>query len=1560
MASNGGGRRTRGVAPEVSARAAALSELKNLKDKGGRRVDTFQVREEEKIYDSLSEADYNLLVVKRREEVKNFVVADDGLGYADIGEEEDWNVDQYSDESEDEDGATGKKKKKKNADAEAKKDVPNRKAAALSAAASLIGKQRLASMFTSASGIPSLGRRMRDDKGVNTESILDDVLAGISADDVDREREKRRRRANIRTSTGVQDVVFQPAPDRLVLDTLGKSTSEYKNTSSSSLIMDMPVSDYLEDAYVLNDLPVDTESQGRNQDPIDNSVQTVLVEEAGTDELDKEASDDMSAKLKLEKDVPPMVLNAKITKVEDTGKGATAAWHAISKGVTGNGAGAGLKKEDDLNDGVTSDASSLPLNAEGRLPFFLIDAHEESYGGNPGTVYMFGKVPVGGKYESCCVVVRNMQRCVYAVPSPSTFPPSTLSELEQLKPSEQPDGKATLKAKIQELATDLKQELAEKLMDLDVVKFSMYPVKRSYAFECPEVPTGENYFMKLTYPFKNPPLPNDLKGRNFVKVLGTQTSALELLLIKKRVKGPCWLSIAKPLLVASSSQISWCKIEVNIEDPKDLMVAAPGKGPSGIPPLTVASLTLKTVVNHKDNVNEIASVSVVYCKQVKVDTPMPLAEWNNRSMLNHFSIVRKLDGGIFPMGFTAEVTKINSNSTNTLTAESSERALLNLLMVKLHQLDADVLVGHNISGFDLDILLHRLQAKKVASNMWSKIGRLKRSVMPRLNGGGSTFGSGASPGAQTCLAGRLLCDTYLSSRELLREVSYSLTQLAKSQLGRERKELMPSQIPGMYGNSSSLLELIESGETDAWLSLGLMFHLSVLPLTRQLTNISGNLWSKTLQGARAQRVEYLLLHEFHLRKFILPDKLSQKEKEKEIGKRKAPALGDLQADGDDGYNPEAISDNAPGKKGKKGPAYLGGLVLEPKKGLYDKFILLLDFNSLYPSIIQEYNVCFTTVERAVTGAVPSLPSSEVPGVLPQVLKGLVDRRKQVKGWLKKTTDILKYQQFDIQQQALKLTANSMYGCLGFTNSRFYAKPIAELITAQGREILQSTVDLVQNSLNLEVIYGDTDSIMIHSGLEDLVAAKTIAAKVIREVNKKYRLLEIDLDGVYRRMLLLKKKKYAAVKVQSNSDGSVTEVIEQKGLDIVRRDWSSLSKEIGNYCLEQILSGGSREEVVDAIHSQLRKLQEDMRSGQIELDKYIITKSLTKQPEDYPDGKNQPHVQVALRRKQNGHRVSPSDTVPYIICIEKGLEGPQAKGIADRARHPDELKEESSHWLVDVEYYISQQIHPVVSRLCAPIEGTDAGHIADCLGLDSAKFLQRQAAMTLDTDSARLTSASMLEDDDRYKLCEPLELVCAQCFKKYAFTGVSEILAARATPNETPSTSAACPDPLMCVECNKSGGLNQVSPAMLANQVKLRADEFIKRYYECWMMCDDEVCGHITRNVTLQRVGDAEKGTVCPLYPRCSGRLHRQYTETHLYNQLTQFYRLLDASRVLDKIVDVGERMAAEQKLAPLRTATDLAVQTINGIRSKCSYRFIKLRDLCVTVADPWAAGQAVR
>jgi DNA polymerase alpha subunit A len=360
-----------------------------------------------------------------------------------------------------------------------------------------------------------------------------------------------------------------------------------------------------------------------------------------------------------------------------------------------------------------------------------------------------------------------------------------------------------------------------------------------------------------------------------------------------------------------------------------------------------------------------------------------------------------------------------------------------------------------------------------------------------------------------------------------------------------------------------------------------------------------------------------------------------------------------------------------------------------------------------------------------------------------------------------------------------------------------------------------------------------------------------------------------------------------------------------------------------------------------------QLQEEMRGGQVELEKYIITKTLTKPPEDYPDAKNQPHVKVALRRKQSGHRIGccVGDTVPYIICIEQGSEATPSVGIADRARHPDELKQDSGNWLIDIDYYISQQIHPVVSRLCAPIEGTDAAHIADCLGLDASSFHQRQGTTnTSERDEALLSSAAILDDDDQYRHCEPLELVCLDCCKRYAFEGVSKLLTAPTTASDSEHN-----DPLKCPACREAGGLKRSSPAMFANQVKLRAEEFVARYYDAWMMCDDEMCGHITRNVTLQVLGDSERGSVCPQYPGCNGHLCRQHTEVDLYKQLTHFYRLLDISRALDTVTDPIVKLAAEQKLASVRGAVDAAAQTINRLRNRCAFKWVQLDRLCITV-----------
>ena len=202
----------------------------------------------------------------------------------------------------------------------------------------------------------------------------------------------------------------------------------------------------------------------------------------------------------------------------------------------------------------------------------------------------------------------------------------------------------------------------------------------------------------------------------------------------------------------------------------------------------------------------------------------------------------------------------------------------------------------------------------------------------------------------------------------------------------------------------------------------------------------GNLLSRTLLGGRSERNEYLLLHAFHEKGYIVPDRQSFKK----------------QAKGNDSDMEEDASGESNRKttKGRRKPAYAGGLVLDPKRGFYDKYVLLMDFNSLYPSIIQEFNICFTTIDRKMDEknegdeeVLPDLPDSSLAaGILPTEIRKLVDSRREVKKLMKGNVSTELMQQYDIRQKALKLTANSMYGCLGFSHSRFYAKPLAALIT----------------------------------------------------------------------------------------------------------------------------------------------------------------------------------------------------------------------------------------------------------------------------------------------------------------------------------------------------------------------------------------------------------------------------------------------------------------------------------------------------------------------------------
>lgn len=109
-----------------------------------------------------------------------------------------------------------------------------------------------------------------------------------------------------------------------------------------------------------------------------------------------------------------------------------------------------------------------------------------------------------------------------------------------------------------------------------------------------------------------------------------------------------------------------------------------------------------------------------------------------------------------------------------------------------------------------------------------------------------------------------------------------------------------------------------------------------------------------------------------------------------------------------------------------------------------------------------------------------------------------------------------------------------------------------------------------------------------------------------------------------------------------------------------------------------------------------------------------------------------------------------DTVPYIICNDG-----TNSAATQRAYHVDELKN-SEKLKIDTKYYLAQQIHPVVTRLCDPIEGTDAFQIANCLGLDTSSFKKPQQ------HQAKAVGESLKKRDAKFRSAVPFLFKCMSC------------------------------------------------------------------------------------------------------------------------------------------------------------------------------------------------------
>jgi DNA polymerase I len=327
----------------------------------------------------------------------------------------------------------------------------------------------------------------------------------------------------------------------------------------------------------------------------------------------------------------------------------------------------------------------------------------------------------------------------------------------------------------------------------------------------------------------------------------------------------------------------------------------------------------------------------------------------------------------------------------------------------------------------------------------------------------------------------------------------------------------------------------------------------------------------------------------------------------------------------------------------KGKKYKGAFVVEPKTGVYFN-VPVLDFASLYPSIIKVYNLSYETVkcvhEQDRNNSIPDTDSwvcTRHRGISSLVIGSLRDLRVgYYKPLLKDPSLPLQDKNlYNVVTQALKVILNASYGVMGSEIFPLYCLPVAEATAAIGRQLITQTIDKCRE-LDINVVYGDTDSIFLHNPNESQI-------KSISEWAQKDLSIELDLDKTYRYVAFSQRKKnYLGVL----EDGKV----DIKGLTGKKSHTPIFIKKTF-YGAVEILSHvktvGDFDNAREEIKKQVREQYLKLKDKKIPLDELAFKVMLSKSPEKYIDTTPQ-HVKAAryLFEKSN-KEVKAGEIISYV-------------------------------------------------------------------------------------------------------------------------------------------------------------------------------------------------------------------------------------------------------------------------------------------------------------------------
>ncbi|MFB3305145.1 DNA polymerase II [Pseudomonas sp. AMR01] len=571
--------------------------------------------------------------------------------------------------------------------------------------------------------------------------------------------------------------------------------------------------------------------------------------------------------------------------------------------------------------------------------------------------------------------------------------------------------------------------------------------------------------------------------------------------------------------------------------------------------------------------------------------------------------------------------------------------LLERLNEWLATFDPDAIIGWNVVQFDLRVLHEHAQRLNVPL----MLGRGNEPMAWREHGSRNHYFAAA--------AGRLIIDGIEALRSATWSFeSFSLENVAQTLLGEGKDISTPYQrmdeINRMFAEDKPALARYNL--KDCELVTRIFEKTELLKFLLERASVTG--LPADRNGGSVAAFTHLYMPLMHRQGFV------------------APNLGDKP--------PEASP---------------GGFVMDSRPGLYES-VLVLDYKSLYPSIIRSFLIDPVGLIEGLKypddsdsvegfrGARFSRTRHCLPSIVTRVSEGREAAKRERNAPL---------------SQALKIIMNAFYGVLGSSGCRFFDTRLASSITMRGHQIMRQTRELVE-AKGYEVIYGDTDSTFVwlgsaHSG-ED---ASRIGQALVQHVNAWWRehllnefglqsALELQYETHFSRFLMPtirgaeegSKKRYAGLVV--HSDGR--EDMVYKGLETVRSDWSPLARQFQQELYQRIFH---RQPHQDYVRDYVRRTL----SGELD-DLLIYRKRLRRRLDDY-ERNVPPHVRAARLADEYNDRLGRprqyqrGGWISYVISVN----GPE----------PLEVRQAP----IDYDHYVTKQLQPVADAIL-PFVNDDFG------------------------------------------------------------------------------------------------------------------------------------------------------------------------------------------------------------------------------------------------------------